>query len=301
MTSIYVALIIYLVILFAVGIYYSKKNATISDFLLAGKSLGVIAATLTISASLFGGGLLTGTAQKAYNSDPMMYVYGIFGSGFGLLLASFLVKKMKDFSNFGTITEYLETRYNSKFLRSASAFLSMVALIALVGSQVGAAVGIMNALGMKNTTIAALFACIVIIALTSMGGLMAVTVTDGFQIILVMVGVVWITVAALGDIGGLSGLNASLTAIQSELPEGYNVFMDSEKFKSLLWMILPGPNCSRETSRVGNSRYLRSGFCNNRHEHPPWLGCWHYYCCGAFCYFFYSGLLPVGSRIALYD
>ena len=37
MTSIYVALIIYLVILFAVGIYYSKKNATISDFLLAGK------------------------------------------------------------------------------------------------------------------------------------------------------------------------------------------------------------------------------------------------------------------------
>ncbi len=104
----------------------------------------------------------------------------------------------------------------------------------------GAAVGIMNALGMKNTTIAALFACIVIIALTSMGGLMAVTVTDGFQIILVMVGVVWITVAALGDIGGLSGLNASLTAIQSELPEGYNVFMDSEKFKSLLWMILPG-------------------------------------------------------------
>lgn len=56
---------------------------------------------------------------------------------------------MKDFSNFGTITEYLETRYNSKFLRSASAFLSMVALIALVGSQVGAAVGIMNALGMK--------------------------------------------------------------------------------------------------------------------------------------------------------
>ena len=281
---------------------------------------------------------MTGTAQKAYNSGPMMYVYGIFGSGFGLLLASFLVKKMKDFSNFGTITEYLETRYNSKFLRSASAFLSMVALIALVGSQVGAAVGIMNALGMKNTTIAALFACIVIIALTSMGGLMAVTVTDGFQIILVMVGVVWITVAALGDIGGLSGLNASLTAIQSELPEGYNVFMDSEKFKSLLWMILPGlmyimigqdiyqrlfackdhktaikasvcsadacysrPNCSRETSRVGNSRYLRSGFCNNRHEHPPWLGCWHYYCCGAFCYFFYSGLLPVGSRIALYD
>ena len=180
---------------------------------------------------------------------------------------------------------------------------------------------------------------------------MAVTVTDGFQIILVMVGVVWITVAALGDIGGLSGLNASLTAIQSELPEGYNVFMDSEKFKSLLWMILPGlmyimigqdiyqrlfackdhktaikaSVCSAvlvcivsvmpvtlgliarvkhpELATAGTSAaaFATSDLCNNRHEHPPWLGCWHYYCCGAFCYFFYSGLLPVGSRIALYD
>ena len=32
----------------------------------------------------FGGGLLTGSAQYAYDSGPMMYVYGIVGSGGGL-------------------------------------------------------------------------------------------------------------------------------------------------------------------------------------------------------------------------
>lgn len=240
MTSIYIALIVYMVILFGVGIFYSKKNATINDFLLAGKSLGVVAATLTVTASLFGGGLLTGSAQYAYNSGPMMYVYGTLGSGGGLFLAALLTHKMKDFSEYGTITEYLEARFGSKFLRSASAFLSMVALIAIVGSQVGAAVGIMNALGMKNTAFAAIVACVVIIALTSMGGLMAVTVTDGFQIILVIIGVVWVTIAALGDIGGFSGLNASLKSIESTLPADYNVFMNADHFKSLMWMLLPG-------------------------------------------------------------
>lgn len=67
------------------GLFYSKKNATINDFLLAGRDLGVVAATLTVTASLFGGGLLTGTAQYTYDSGVMMYIYGIVGSGGELL------------------------------------------------------------------------------------------------------------------------------------------------------------------------------------------------------------------------
>ena len=60
MTAIYIALVIYMVVLFGVGLFYSKKNATINDFLLAGRDLGVVAATLTVTASLFGGELLSG-------------------------------------------------------------------------------------------------------------------------------------------------------------------------------------------------------------------------------------------------
>lgn len=223
MTAIYVALVIYMVVLFGVGLFYSKKNATINDFLLAGRDLGVVAATLTVTASLFGGGLLTGSAQYAYDSGPMMYVYGIVGSGGGLLLAALLVHKMKDFSNYGTITQYLEARYGSRFLRTGSAILSMIALISIVGSQV-----------------AAVLVMVVIIALTSMGGLKAVTVTDGFQIILVIIGVIWVTVVALGDVGGFAGLNSALQSMTSELPTDYNVFMTPAHFKTLLWMILPG-------------------------------------------------------------
>ena len=240
MTTIYVTLVIYMLVLFGVGVFYSKQNSNINEFLLADRSLGTVAATLTVTASLFGGGLLTGTAQYTYNSGPMMYVYGILGSGGGLLLAGLLTHKMKTFSNYGTITEYLEDRYDSRFLRCASALLSMIALIAIVGSQVAAVVGIMNAIGMTNTTLVAICAVLVIIALSAMGGLKAITVTDGMQIILVIIGVFWVTFAALGQLGGFSGLNASLAEMEAELPPDYNVFMNADKFKSLLWMILPG-------------------------------------------------------------
>lgn len=67
MTAIYVALVVYMVVLFA------------------GRDLGVVAATLTVTASLFGVGLLTGTAQYTYDSGVIMYIYGIVGSGGELL------------------------------------------------------------------------------------------------------------------------------------------------------------------------------------------------------------------------
>jgi SSS family solute:Na+ symporter len=259
MTAIYIALVVYMVVLFGIGMFYSKKNATINDFLLAGRNLGLVAATLTITASLFGGGLLTGTAQSAYNSGPMMYVYGVLGSGGGLFFAALLTQKMKDFSNYGTITEYLEVRFGSRFLRVGSGILSMIALIAIVGGQVAAVTGIMNALGIANTPLVAGLAMVVIIALTTMGGLMAVTVTDGFQIILVIFGVFWVTGAALGDVGGFAGLNASLAAMESSLPENYNVFMNAEHFKTLLWMLLPG----FMYIMIGQDVYQRLFACKN--------------------------------------
>ena len=73
MTAIYVALVVYMVVLFGVGLFYSKKNATINDFLLAGRDLGVVAATLTVTASLFGGG----RARHRFSRDPVQEDCGL--------------------------------------------------------------------------------------------------------------------------------------------------------------------------------------------------------------------------------
>ena len=73
MTHIYLALILYLGVLLVIGIYYSRKSQTVTDYLLAGRSLKLIPAVLTLTATMFGGGMLTGTIEYAYLNGPMIF------------------------------------------------------------------------------------------------------------------------------------------------------------------------------------------------------------------------------------
>lgn len=238
MTSIYVVLVLYMIALFFIGVYFTTRNKTATDFLLAGRNLSLWPAVGTLIASMVGGGLMTGTAQYAYDSGKMMLIYG-GTAGLGMILAALVVKKMTDFTSYGTVTEYLEARFDSKFLRVACAFLSMIALLGILGGQVAAVVGILSAIGFENTTMTAVLAMVVIIALTAMGGLMAVTATDCYQIIIVIIGVIWITVAAVSSHGGFAGIDAALAQIP-DLAEGYMTTFDGSKVLPLAWMILPG-------------------------------------------------------------
>lgn len=238
MTHIYLTLILYLGILLAIGIYYSRKSQTVTDFLLAGRSLKLLPAVLTLTATMFGGGMLTGSIEYAYLNGPMIFFYAL-GSLFGVCGVGLLIKRMAEFSSYTTVTEYLEKRYNSPFLRLACSFLSMVALIGILGSQVSAVVGALDALGLKNAALGAALAMSVIIALTTLGGLWAVTMTDCFQILLVIIGVVWITAAALHAHGGYGNVIAELDTLSPTLPKDYTTLINGEKSIALLWAILP--------------------------------------------------------------
>lgn len=159
MSSIYVTLVIYFLALFGLGIWCTRRNQNVTDFLLAGRSLTVAPATLTLVATLFGGGCLTGTAQMGYDDGFLSIAFGIL-SGFVFLAVIPLLQKMSNFSNYATITQYLEDRFSSKMLRTVAGLLSMVALIGILGSQVSAVTGFLSALGFKNTVFAAMFAMV---------------------------------------------------------------------------------------------------------------------------------------------
>ncbi len=228
MKHILIVLAIYLGVLLAIGVYYSRKSKNMNDYLLAGRSLELGVAVLTLTATLFGGGMLTGTIEYAYLSGPMIFFYMV-GSVVGVCGLGLLIKKMADFSSYTTVTEYLEKRYNSPFLRLACSLLSMIALIGILGSQVSAVVGALGALGMKNTVLGAVIAMAIIIALTTLGGLWAVTMTDCFQILLVIFGVFWVMFAALGAHGGYGNMIAQLEAVSTSLPKDYTTVINGDK------------------------------------------------------------------------
>jgi len=53
-------LIIYMLIMLAIGIWAGRYNKDMTDFLLAGRRLGLLLATFTLTATYFGGGYFMG-------------------------------------------------------------------------------------------------------------------------------------------------------------------------------------------------------------------------------------------------
>lgn len=90
-------------------------------------------------------------------------------------------------------------------------------------------VGALGAQGMKNTVLGAVIAMAIIIALTTLGGLWAVTMTDCFQILLVIFGVFWVMFAALGVHGGYGNMIAQLEAVSTSLPKDYTTVINGDK------------------------------------------------------------------------
>ena len=256
-----ISMFIYLLVLLLIGFYFGRKNKTSADYLVGGRRLPTWAVILTLTATMFGGGMLVGRTQYAYNNGSMFYVYS-FLPFISFILVALLINKMKGFSNCTTVTEYLERRYNSRFLRVSCSALSMVSHIGITASQVYALINILTAMGLGNVKLNAFICMVIIIALTVQGGMLAVTATDCFQIVIVMVGVVALFITVIAGHGGMGSLWDKLNSIAPSLPQDYMSFITEEKAWILLWMMTPG----LMYMLIGQEGYQRLFACRNINE-----------------------------------
>jgi SSS family solute:Na+ symporter len=83
--------VIYLTLTVGISLYLSKRVKSTSDFLIAGRKLGLLLTTATLAAIQLGAGVILGGAELGAQSGvwPGMW-YGI-GCGGGLILAGLLV------------------------------------------------------------------------------------------------------------------------------------------------------------------------------------------------------------------
>ncbi len=183
-----VFLLVFLCALFAIGIYFGRNNRSVSDYLLGGKSLPIGVSALTIAATMYGGGMLVGRTSYAYDTGVMMFLYGL-SPLLTLGMAMLMCSKMKNFTSYTTVTEFLDERYHSRFLRVTCSILSIISLVGVAGSNVTALVSSITAMGFDNPIPWAVFFMAVIIILTTIGGIKAVAYTDAFQLIVIFIGV----------------------------------------------------------------------------------------------------------------
>lgn len=185
MFIIYSSIFIYLLVLIIIGFISNRYINDEIDFLLAGRRLKLFYLTFTLAATHFGGGFITGSIEYSI-------IYGIKGGiwyglscGIGLILLSFISHELRGLSLF-TAPEYLEKRYNSKFIKIFATFTSLIALIGILAAQIIATAKLL-AIFHINPVLGSSIATIIFIIYTYYGGMWAATITDAFQLSIALI------------------------------------------------------------------------------------------------------------------
>jgi solute:Na+ symporter, SSS family len=199
---------IYMLVIIALGVFYSKRVHECDDLVVCGRQLSFVFMVPSIVATWICAGAMMGASGYAL-------LYGMQGIIFDpwapalcmVIIAVFFAYRMRK-AKYTTLTDFFNNRYG-KFSGTLYTIIQILSAIAWLGGQL-VALGIIVYLttGFSMTT-AVIIATIVIIIVTAFGGLWALSRVDTIAFILIILGLVILLPAALGQVGGLSGLIAN--------------------------------------------------------------------------------------------
>ncbi|MFA5400325.1 MAG: sodium:solute symporter family protein [Dehalococcoidia bacterium] len=182
-------ILVYLAGMVAVGIWTSRKIKNLTDYSLAGKSLGFLVMIGTLVGAAIGAASTMGKAGKAYELGIIFVTAGL-GYIAGLVVFGLLSGRLRKLGIW-TIPDALFKRYG-KGINLACGAAMFITVIALFGGQIigigliFTAVG--QSLGLTYTT-SIILAGVVMILYTVLGGLFAVAYTDLIQTVIMLVSI----------------------------------------------------------------------------------------------------------------
>jgi SSS family transporter len=192
----------YVLVQFSIGVWVSRWVKTNTDFIIAGRTLGLGLVSFSVYATFFGAEAIVATAGSVYleglagsRIDPFGYAAAIVLVG--LVFAVPLWRR-----GLITFADLLRERYSP-------AVEKLVVLVLLPGSMFWAAAQIrsfgqvMTATAGVNVTVAISVATALVVGYSVLGGLLADAWTDLVQGLSIILGLVVLTVIVVSQVGGL--------------------------------------------------------------------------------------------------
>lgn len=211
--GIFIVIVVYLVMMIAIGIFYSKKNNDVNDFYLGGRKLGPLVTAMSAEASDMSSYLLMGLPGLAYLSglaDVGWTAIGLaLGTYFNWLLVS---KRLRRYSakagNAITIPEFFSNRYrdNSRMLLAISAIIIVIFFVPYTGSGFAACGKLFSTLFGIPYFPAMVGSAIIIVAYTALGGFLAASTTDLIQSIVMTAALIIVAVFGVSVAGGMDNV-----------------------------------------------------------------------------------------------
>lgn len=216
-----VFLIIYFIVVIGIGIAVSRRSSqTEEGFLLGGRSLGAPVTALRLQSTSMSGYMFQGAGGLGYQQGYFSMWYALGDLGGGVVNLSVLGRRMRKLSHMlGSITSigYLENRYPSPIVRLVAAPIALFSMFFYVLAQLlagGQGLSLVTGLDLNLSLVIAIG---VILVYTFLGGYLAVAYSGFLQAIIMVIGMVWILVATLNYVGGITAGHEGLGAINENL------------------------------------------------------------------------------------
>ena len=220
-----IALAVYVIILFLIGIFASRRIKSMSDFYVGGKNIGYWAVAFSARATGESGWLLIGLTGMGAIAGISTY-WVVIGEVLGVAISwFFMAKKFKrktDEYKSITVPDYLESHFKSKtrLIRIISASVLSIFVIIYVSSQIDATgIAFESLLGM-NYYYGALLGFTIVLIYSFIGGFVAVVWSDLFQGLLMFFGLVLLPIVVFTSMDysgsvmdGLHAIDPALTNI----------------------------------------------------------------------------------------
>lgn len=208
-----VIVLAYLVGMLLVGFIVGKlKIKNSSDYMVAGRRMGLFMVAFSLSANNVGGGSTTGLAAKAFDSWGMSAVWYVLAASIAMIPLAFFAPKIRK-TMAVTIPEVVQRRFG-KTASTFSAVLNILALFCLTSSQIAASGSVVSTLTGIPLNVCLLIAGLVVVLYTTLGGMIADQISDLVQFIIIFVGLAIATPFVLNGAGGWNAIAEKLPPVQ---------------------------------------------------------------------------------------
>jgi SSS family solute:Na+ symporter len=200
----------------------AQKENSLSDFYLAGRSMGFLVLFLTLYATQYSGNTLVGFAGRAYREGYQALVLVTFLSsavGAFIVYAPKLYRLSKKY-NFITPADYIHFRFKNTKLTLFAASLCLIALANYILTNLKAIGYIVVSVtgGVIPFAYGVIALSLVMVVYETMGGMRSVAWTDSLQGIILMFGVITIFITIQIEYGGFEFI---YNAIQTSDPQKF--------------------------------------------------------------------------------
>ncbi len=211
--GILVIIILYLLMMIAIGLKFANKNSNASDYYLGGRKLGPLVTAMSAEASDMSSWLLMGLPGVAYLTGLADASWTAIGLAIGtyfnwLIVAKRLRKYSVKAGNAITIPDFFANRFHdkSKLLLTISAIFIVIFFIPYTASGFAACGKLFSTLFDVPYIAAMLISAVIIVAYTALGGFHAASMTDLIQSIVMTLALIIVVFFGINQAGGINSV-----------------------------------------------------------------------------------------------